>query len=97
MIKVHKIILFLLLAFYFEGCFSQSTVQLFIEDFNGFNSTVTLNSGSIGTNTGSNKWIINSEYDGLGIRPNTTSQDSTYGGTISFAPYSGYAHYKEQS
>ena len=72
--------------------FSQSTVQLFIEDFNGPNLNFQLNSGAVGLNSGNNKWIINNSYDGMGVKPNTTSQDSTYGGQISFAPYSSYLH-----
>ena len=76
----------------FLNVFSQSTVQLFIEDFNGPNLNFQLNSGAVGLNSGNNKWIINNSYDGMGVKPNTTSQDSTYGGQISFAPYSSYLH-----
>ena len=76
---------------------AQSIIQLFVEDFNNNPNTFTLNSGSVGANIGENKWIINSEYNGQGIRPNTTSQDSTYGGTISAAPYSSYAHIYDSS
>ena len=92
MLKPRKVILFTFYILFFQGGFTQTTVQLFIEDFNNFNTTFSLNSGSIGLDNGPNKWTINSEYDGMGVKPNTTSQDSTYGGTISFAPYSGYAH-----
>ncbi len=72
--------------------FGQSTVQLFLEDFNGPNLYFQLNSGGVGSDSGNNKWVINNSYDGMGVKPNTTSQDSTYGGQISFAPYSSYLH-----
>ena len=42
--------------------FSQSTVQLFIEDFNGPNLNFQLNSGAVGLNSGNNKWIINNPF-----------------------------------
>jgi gliding motility-associated-like protein len=84
---------FLLLIFIglFNVC-SQTTVQLFLEDFNGPNLNFQLNSGAVGSSNGNNKWVINNSYDGMGVKPNTTSQDSTYGGQISFAPYSSYLH-----
>lgn len=65
--------------------------QLFTEDFeltNGF----TLNSGGPTAATGSNKWIINNNYSGAPIYPNTMSEDSTYSGNITFAPHSKYLH-----
>lgn len=72
--------------------YGQSTVQLFLEDFNGPNLYFQLNSGGLGQESGNNKWVINNAYDGFGVKPNTTSQDSTYGGQISQAPYSSYLH-----
>ena len=84
-----------LLTLIFLGFFnvsSQTTVQLFLEDFNGPNLNFQLNTGSVGLYNGNNKWVINNSYDGMGVKPNTTSQDSTYGGQISFAPYSPYLH-----
>ena len=71
---------------------AQNVVQLFTEDFNQPSLNWTLNDTVFGTNSGNNKWIINSEYNGNGLAPNTPSQFSTFGGTISNAPYSGYAH-----
>ena len=71
---------------------AQNVVQLFTEDFNQPSLNWTLNDTVFGTNSGNNKWIINSEYNGNGLVPNTPSQFSTFGGTISNAPYSGYAH-----
>jgi len=85
-------ILFVILLLISADYSAQSIIQLFVEDFNNNPNTFILNSGSVGGNIGNNKWIINSEYNGQGIKPNTTSQDSTYGGTISAAPYSSYAH-----
>ena len=58
----------------------QSTVQLFLEDFNGPNLYFQLNSAGLGSNSGNNTWVINNSYDGMGVKPNTTSQDSTFGG-----------------
>ncbi len=92
MLNRYRTILLLILIVQSVAFKGQTTVQLFIEDFNSFSNTFVLNSGSVGVDNGMNQWIINNEFDGLGIRPNTTSQDSTYGGTISFAPYSSYAH-----
>ena len=53
-----------------------------------------INAGGIGSNTGSNQWIINSEYNGHGVYPNTISEDSVLAGLgqITRAPYSTYLH-----
>lgn len=75
--------------------FSQS-IQLFTEDFQIGGSTFTLNGSGPGTNSGSNKWIINNNYNGAPTYPNTMPQDSTYSGTIGFAPYSQYLHIHDE-
>lgn len=71
---------------------AQQTIQLFQEDFNTGNATFTLNSGGPASNTGSNVWIVNNEYNGNAVYPNTTPQSSTSSGTISQAPSSTYLH-----
>src|SRR5687767_10951298 len=71
---------------------AQQTIQLFQEDFNAGNNSFTLNSGGPSANSGSNQWIVNSEYDGNGIYPNTTPQNNTSSGTIALAPNSTYLH-----
>ncbi len=67
---------------------------LFTEAFeNPFSILVTSDATSIGIqNYGPNQWIINDEYDGMGIYPNTPDQNQTVGGTISYAPFSHYLH-----
>ena len=71
---------------------AQQTIQLFQEDFNAGNNTFTLNSGGPAAGFGSNAWIVNSEYNGNGVYPNTTPQTSTSSGTIAGAPNSPYLH-----
>ena len=70
---------------------AQST-QLFTEDFQTGGASFTLNSGGPAAPSGNNTWIINNNYTGLPTYPNTMREDSTYGGTIGFAPYSNYLH-----
>ncbi len=70
---------------------SAQTTQLFSEDFeitNGF----TLNSGGPSTAVGNNKWTVNNTYLGAPTYNNTMREDSTYGGSITFAPFSKYLH-----
>ena len=83
---------FVLLAY---AGFSQNT-QLFSENFESGGGLWIPNGGGVGTNTGSNEWIINNSYNGGAGFPNTMSEDSTYGGSISFAPYSYYLHVYDQ-
>ena len=72
--------------------YSQSVVQLFVEDFNQPTVSWSLNDSVSGPNVGTINWIINNQYDGFGLVPNTPDQTNTFGGTISNAPFSGYAH-----
>ncbi|MBC7864441.1 MAG: gliding motility-associated C-terminal domain-containing protein [Bacteroidia bacterium] len=78
-----------LLCYFFS--FSQSS-QLFIEDFQSPTNGFTLNSGGPAPNSGNNQWIVNNQYSGAPTYPNTMPQDSTYSGTIGFAPNSKYLH-----
>ncbi len=70
--------------------FGQS--QLFYESFETGGGTFTLNGVGPGTNSGTNEWIVNNTYTGGGIYPNTINEDSTYGGTIAYAPFGHYLH-----
>jgi len=75
----------------------QNTI-LFQENFESGGSSFYLNFPGVGTNTGTNEWIVNNNYTGGGIgHPNTISEDSTFGGTISYAPYSYYLHIYDAS
>ena len=67
-------------------------IQLFQEDFETGGTSFAINASGVGSPSGQNQWMVNSEYNGFSIYPNTLSQDSTYSGTISFAPYSKYMH-----
>ena len=84
----------ILICFFFQkgNFYTQSVVQLFVEDFNQPTISWLLNDSVSGPNIGTNNWIINDQYDGFGITPNTPDQSNTFGGTISNAPFSGYAH-----
>ncbi len=72
--------------------FAQQNIQLFQEDFNTGSATFTLNSGGPSSGSGSNKWIINDQYNGNVVYPNTTPQNQTVSGTIAQAPNSSYLH-----
>jgi gliding motility-associated-like protein len=71
---------------------NSQTVQLFYEDFQTGGTTFLLNGTGIGTNTGTNEWIVDSNYFGGGIYPNTVNENNAIGGTISYAPYGYYLH-----
>ena len=70
---------------------SQTKILIYHQDFESGATGVLLNSGGVGTNIGINHWVINKKYNESPY-PNTPSQDSTAGGTISFAPHSNYLH-----
>ncbi len=67
--------------------------QLYFENFEGSTNTFTINDSVKAKKTfGNNKWIVNKIYTGgVGV-PNTLNEDSTFGGTISYAPYGKYLH-----
>ena len=85
----------LLLVTFF--CFShiiQSLAQntlITSEDFEGANYITAINDTGLASNIGPNKWIINNQYNGGALYPNTIVQDSTYGGFITF-PNGNYLH-----
>jgi len=79
--------------------FGQPQLILFMtEDFEQPSNTFAFDTGTVapGTISGPNRWIINNSFDGGGIYPNTTRQDSITGGsilgTITNAPFSTYLH-----
>lgn len=75
---------------------SAQTVLIYAEDFENGPGNFLLNSdSSVGTNTGPNQWVVNDEYAGGGIYPNTISQSNTVGGSINFAPFSYYLHIQD--
>ena len=72
---------------------SAQSVLVYSEDFQNGTGAFSLNTSSeVGTNSGSNFWVVNNSYTGLPTYPNTISQDSTVGGLINFAPFSRYLH-----
>ncbi|GIV34834.1 MAG: hypothetical protein KatS3mg031_2369 [Chitinophagales bacterium] len=77
------------------GCVAHAQAQqilLLTEDFESPSALFAFDTGGVGVPAGDNRWIINTEYSGGGIYPNTISQDSTVTGTIGNAPYSTYLH-----
>lgn len=96
--KVYHFLLLILCSFLMNlSGFSQQDILLFQEDFNLGNSTFKLNSGGPSTASGSNKWIVNKNYNGYSVYPNTTKQDNTYSGTIAGAPASNYLHIHDET
>lgn len=89
-----RLILYVLALFTVVAAQGQ-TVQLYNEDFEDNFVPFTLNQGGVGNATGSNKWTINNLYSGAPVYPNTTPQDQTVSGTISFAPTSRYLHIRD--
>lgn len=85
------------------GAYGQQPVLLLAEDFEQPSSTFVFDTGTIapGTAAGPNRWIINNEFDGGGIYPNTTRQDSfiagSFIGTITNSPFSRYMHIHDEN
>ncbi|MBX7109745.1 MAG: gliding motility-associated C-terminal domain-containing protein [Chitinophagales bacterium] len=72
---------------------AQQTIPLYFEDFNSGSAAFTLNSASgLGSNSGTNEWIINNAFSGNGLYPDTPDETQTVSGTITGAPYSNYLH-----
>ncbi|MBK9732698.1 MAG: gliding motility-associated C-terminal domain-containing protein [Chitinophagaceae bacterium] len=72
---------------------AQQTIPLYFEDFNSGAAAFTLNSASgLGSNSGSNQWIINNSFNGNGLYPDTPDETQTVSGTITGAPFSNYLH-----
>lgn len=89
-----KLYTLILLSIIFFNGNAQQTIQLFAEDFNtGSSPNFQLNAANgLGSNIGSNQWVVNNSYNGTGGNPITTSQSNTVSGTIAGAPFSPYLH-----
>lgn len=88
------------LLFIFSLCLAGSSFaqnQLLLTENFQVGNQFTLNSGGPGPNTGSNNWIVNNVYSGAPTYGTTMPQDSTYSGTIGFAPNSTYLHIHDQA
>ena len=86
-----KYILASILLFTIFSGYGQNSILIFNDDFEGGSSAFTLNTSGVGSSIGTNAWIINDEYSGNGLYPNTTDQNNTSLGTISF-PNGNYLH-----
>lgn len=71
------------------------TIQLYNEDFEGPVPFTLNDANQVGTASGANKWTINNQYNGAPLYPNTTPENQTVSGTISFAPNSTYLHIRD--
>jgi len=91
-ILIKKSGIFLLLIFLFQAGSAQQQVLLFTEGFDNGPTSFVFDSGGISLNTGNNDWIINNQYTGTPVYPNTPNEDSVLSGTINDAPYSNYLH-----
>jgi gliding motility-associated-like protein len=80
-----KLYALVLVLISFLGAAKAQNTLIASEDFENTTNIAILNTTGVGTNSGSNKWIVNNQYSGGGIYPNTISQDSTFGGIISNA------------
>ena len=88
--KIKYIQLLFVSMFIAASAYSQH--QLYFENFEGSTNSFTLNDTIFGNNYGNNKFIVNNVYTGAIGHPTTISEDSTYGGTISYAPHGHYLH-----
>ena len=87
-----RIILLLFLSFFRLRPVAAQEIQVYSEDFNGQFNIFFLNTGGVGDNSGPNQWIVNDEYIGTPLYPNTLRQDSVVSGQINGAPFSKYLH-----
>jgi len=84
--------LLLLLFLGFSNLINAQSILVYSEDFENGPGSFVLNNGLVGNNSGSNFWVVNNDFTGAPVYPNTISQDSTTGGLINFAPFSNYLH-----
>ena len=78
--KKYFLLLFVILLFP-TFSWTQNSILIFNEDFETGNYSFMADS-SFGLPQGINSWVVNNEYNGNGIYPNTTSQTNTISGTI---------------
>lgn len=86
--------LLFILSFCLVGNFAlrSQNLLLYTEDFQTGGGSFTLNGAGPGINTGTNQWIVNNNYSGAPTYNDTYPEDSTYSGTIAFAPFSQNLH-----
>ncbi len=91
--KLTTIVIMLPLVFFALSSHAQ-LMLLFNEDFNAGGGTFTLNGTGVGTNTGSNLWVVNNHYFPTNWAfPATIDEDQVCStGHITAAPFSGYLH-----
>ncbi len=89
--KLKKQLLLLLVCIINGFALSAQSFQLFTEDFESTNA-FTLNTPGPGSSSGNNRWTVTNNYTGVPLYNNTMSEDSTYSGSIAFAPHSKYLH-----
>ena len=86
-----KKFLFILFTLITAAGYSQQ-ILLQTENFENATNSFDFTTGGVGTNSGNNKWIVNNNYNGSGVYPNTPPEDSIVSGTITNAPHSYYLH-----
>ncbi|MCF8298389.1 MAG: gliding motility-associated C-terminal domain-containing protein [Saprospiraceae bacterium] len=89
--RIFPLLIILYLIFNTFQISAQQTFIIYNENFSTGGSSITLNTSGVGTPSGTNQWIVNSQYLGNSTYPNTTSQNFTYSGTIS-NPDDKYMH-----
>ena len=85
--------IYLLIFSILVGSFlSAQQILLYTETFEN-NPNLSFDVTGIDTSIGNNDWVINNQYNGQSIYPNTPPQDSTINGdSIYLAPHSHYLH-----
>lgn len=75
----------------FSSLAAQSNVSIFSENFSSASAAI-LNVPVIGSDFGTNQWVISSDYAGDTTHPTTTSQTQTNGGFSISGPNGNYLH-----
>jgi gliding motility-associated-like protein len=89
---VKKLYTLLLIAFSWSFVSAQQQILLMTETFENGTNNFDFNTGGIGTNSGNNQWVVNNNYLGAPLYPDTPPEDSIVSGTINGAPFSHYLH-----
>ncbi|MBL0308174.1 MAG: hypothetical protein IPP77_00280 [Bacteroidetes bacterium] len=76
--------------------FAQQQILLLTESFENASHAFDLTTGGVGTNSGTNNWVVNNKYSGVPLYPNTPPQDSIVLGQINGAPFSKYLHIHDE-
>ena len=72
---------------------AQTNILIYHENFETGAPGVTLNTSGVGNNSGNNMWIINNNYNGSPIYPDTPDETNTTGGNISYDSLPQDRHY----